>query len=213
MPVRKIPISHSSVTGRHALGPGKDSVGYESTLERDFVSLMTFDPGVTGIEEQPVRIEYEDSEGRQRHYTPDYLIERQNKPTLLAEIKPTKFITHDLDDKFEAAKLFAAKRGWVFEVWTEKVIRTPRLQNVRFLLGYRDYPADPGRAARILKQMESDGPMAVEQLLNACWNSDEEERARGLGALWNLVAVGKLQADLDRELTMESILKIPGRPS
>jgi len=132
MTVRKMPISHNSVTGRHAMGPGKRSIGYESTLERDFVSLMAFDPGVTDIEEQPVRIDFEDDEGRKRHYTPDYLVHRNGAPPLLAEIKPSKFLTPDLEPKFEAAQSYAAARGWEFEVWTEKDIRTPRLQKHSF---------------------------------------------------------------------------------
>lgn len=213
MPVRKIPISHSSITGRHALGHGKGSVGYESTLERDFVSLMTFDPDVTGIEEQPVRIEYQDNEGRKRHYTPDFLIERWAGRTLLAEIKPSKFVTQELEPKFNAARAYASARGWLFEVWTEKDIRTHYLNNIRFLLRYRDYPADPGRAARILRQIENNGPMAVEELLDACWKDDEQEQALGLGVLWNLIATGSLEANLELELTMESILKMPGRTS
>jgi len=55
--------------------------------------------------------------------------------------------------------------------------------------------------------------MAVEGLLDACWKNDDEERAMGLAVLWNLVAIGMLRTNLDRELTMESILIMPGRTS
>lgn len=133
MPVRKIPRSSGSITGRFSRGPGGGSIGFESTLERDFVRLMAFDPDVTDIEEQPVRIDYKGDNGRPRHYTPDYLVQRRDAPPLLAEIKPTKFITPDLEPKFAAARRYAAARGWVFEVWTEREIRTTRLNKIRLL--------------------------------------------------------------------------------
>lgn len=133
MPVRTIPRSHNSITGRYFIDPARGSVGFESTLERDFVRLMAFDPDVTDIEEQPVRIDYEDDEGRPRHYTPDYLVQRQSAPTLLAEIKPKKFLKPELEPKFAAARRYAASRGWMFEVWTERDIRTTRLDKILLL--------------------------------------------------------------------------------
>lgn len=131
MPVRKIPRSSSSITGRFSRGPGGGSIGFESTLERDFVRLMAFDPDVTDIEDQPVRIDYTSDDNRPRHYTPDYLVQRRNAPPLLAEIKPKKFLTPDLEPKFDAARSYAEARGWVFEVWTEREIRTRKLDKIR----------------------------------------------------------------------------------
>ena len=112
MPVRRIPIGRNSITGRFSGGPGGGGIGFESTLERDFVRLMAFDPNVTDIEEQPVRIEYTDADGRPRSYTPDYLVHRRGAPPLLAEIKPERFLTPDLESKFDAARHYAAARGW-----------------------------------------------------------------------------------------------------
>lgn len=212
MPARKIPIARNSLTGRHAMGPDARSVGFESSLERDFAELMHFDPDVTGIEEQPVRIDYVDDEGRKRHYTPDYLVQRQNAPTLLIEIKPRQFLKPELEAKFDAARSYAASRGWLFEVWTEREIRTRYLDNVRFLLPYRHRAAAPERAARILSQIESDGPTSVELLLERCW-TDETERAYGQNTLWQLLATGQLQANLNKELSPQTVLHGTGRPS
>lgn len=207
MPVRKIPISHNSVTGRHALGPGKRSVGFESTLERDFVSLMAFDLDVTNIEEQPVCINYADDEGRKHRYTPDYLVHRHNAQPLLAEIKPKKFLTPDLEPKFTAAHQYATARGWAFEVWTEREIRTPRLKSIQFLLPYRHRPADAGRMACIQNHLDLYAPMNIDELLDTCWN-DETERSYGLSALWHLIAIGQVETDLNQELTHQNILSM-----
>jgi len=212
MPVRKIPRSHTSITGRYSLGPGKGSVGFESTLERDFVRLMAFDPDVTSIEEQPVRIDYADDTGRPHHYTPDYLVHRHNAPPLLAEVKPTKFLKPDLQPKFDAAQVYASKRDWVFEVWTEKDIRTQKLTHIRLLEPYRRRQEDPGRMARILRQVDDSGPIRARDLLTACW-TDKEELEQGEIALWHLIAIGKLLTDMEHPLTDDSILFGQGRPS
>ena len=205
MPVRKIPISRNSLTGRHAMDPGEVSIGFESSLERDFAELMHFAPNVTSIEEQPVRIDYTDDENRKHHYTPDYLVQRNNAPPLLAEIKPSKFLTPDLEPKFDAARKYAENVGWVFEIWTEQDIRTSRLKSIRFLLPYRQRRPDLVRTQRILHQFETNGSMSIEDALNACWE-DETERAFGQTALWHLLATGQLLTDLDKDLTPQTVL-------
>lgn len=205
MPVRKIPIGRGSITGRFSRGPGGGSIGFESTLERDFVCLMLFDPAFAGIEEQPVKIPFCNKTGRRCAYTPDYLVERRGARPLLAEIKPKKFLTPKLEPKFAAARAFAQERGWTFEVWTEREIRVPQLAAIRFLLPYRHHAPDPGREARLLRRIEAEGPMTVEALLDACW-ADEEERAIGADALWRLVAVGELEADLGALPTTDTVL-------
>lgn len=205
-------MGRNSITGRLSLGPGRGSVGFESTLERDFVRLMAFDPNVVSIEEQPVRIEYTGADGRPHRYTPDYLVHRHDSPPLLAEIKPERFLTTDLDTKLDAARRYAMSRGWVFEVWTEKNIRTRRLKNVGFLEPYRRLSTDAGRAARILRRLEVDGAMTVAKLLRTCWD-DEEERGLGEDVLWHLLATGELHADLDKKLTERSVLYGTGRVS
>src|SRR5437868_5438583 len=98
MPSRKIPPSRRSLTGLVAsqksprlslvpspparpsqLGAGQPQPqtrmkGFESSLERDFFILLDFDLNVDRYEEQPVRIEYRDGDGRLRTYTPDVLV-------------------------------------------------------------------------------------------------------------------------------------------
>ena len=51
MTVRRIPISNRALTGRHAVFPGGKSRAFESSIERDFISLMLLDPSVVDIEE------------------------------------------------------------------------------------------------------------------------------------------------------------------
>ena len=112
MPIRKIPIGNRAVTGMHA----RSGARYESSLERDFFELMTADPTVDKVEEQPVQINYATSDGAQRRYTPDALVIFRVDPTgavakpLLCEIKyreeyKAKF--QKLKARFQAARRYA----------------------------------------------------------------------------------------------------------
>ena len=211
MPVRAIPISHRSVTGRLASRPGQPALAFESTLERDFALLQLFDLTVETIEEQPVRIEYMGSDGLTARYTPDFLVVYKGgaRAPRLVEVK----YQAELDEKaaqyaarFEAARRYGADRGWGFEVATETTIRTPRLENARFLLPYRRQSADPGRCHRLLEQLTTADAISIGDLLRAAFATIADQQT-GLPCLWHLVATGRIVTDLDRPLTMTSLLR------
>jgi hypothetical protein len=151
MPVRHLRPTSRSVTGYRA-APGTRSIACESTLERDFVTLTLFDPAVIAIEAQPLTITWHDTNGRERRYTPDFLVERRDR-TLLVEVKPAAVLEEQRDalrPKYAAARAFAMRRGWRFEISTEREIRIPRLVNAKILLDLRNHPSDPAVADRLL---------------------------------------------------------------
>jgi hypothetical protein len=117
---------------------------FESSLERDFLLLLDFDPDVEFFEEQPVKIVYHDASRRRRTYTPDVLVRyrtdpppaRHTKP-LLCEVKYRDDLRQHWTDyrpKFRAAGRYAQQRGWRFRLVTERHVRTPYLDNVKSLL-------------------------------------------------------------------------------
>jgi hypothetical protein len=74
MPARAIrPSYRSHITGRQSFIPGGNSIAHESTLERDFVTLCRFDPGVLAIEEQPVTINWIDPLGGEVHFMSSFI--------------------------------------------------------------------------------------------------------------------------------------------
>ncbi|WP_247877898.1 TnsA endonuclease N-terminal domain-containing protein [Azospirillum sp. TSO22-1] len=188
----------------------------ESTLERDFALLQRFDPAVAGIEEQPVRIEYRVGQGTKRHYVPDFLVTYQDaaRPTRLVEVKYSTdqhLLTGSLEERFAAARDYAAERGWVFALVTEKEIRTPRLENATFLLPFRDRPPDPAFRDRMLEATGRE-PVTVQELADLV-AGDAGDRARVLPSLWALVARFEIMADLDQPITMRTVLRRPRRGS
>jgi hypothetical protein len=213
MPVRKLPRSSRSITGRFPSQKRGGVAQFESTLERDFFLLLEFDPAVRSFEEQPLSIEYQDAGGRLHHYIPDVRIDYHpacspSFPPHLIEIKYEADLVaqHDaLRPKLQAAMRYAAARGWVFRVLTERDIRTPRLANARFLLPYQQLPPDDLAEARLIAALERQGPMTPSVLLYP-FGSDAEERAHLLCTLWRLLATGRIHTDLERPLGPQSRL-------
>lgn len=204
-PIREIGISTRSVTG---VVP---SLGrYESSLERDLMEILRFDHRVESFVAQPLTIEYIDDVGRNRSYTPDGLIHfktSSHRPqSVLFEVKFREDFRKNwkvLIPKFRAAKNYCLGRGWRFEVFTEREIRTPYLVNVKFLWPYLAREPSVETKALILKTLW-DLDEADPDLLLCALCHDAANRARMIPAIWHLVANGAVGCDLDLPLTMRS---------
>lgn len=216
MAVRKIPTNRRSLTGFVASRRDSRMVASESSLERDLLVLLDFDPAVERYEEQPVRIEYRDARGRRRAYTPDVLVHfrqdiAQEQPTtpLLYEVKYRKDLSENwpqIKPKVQAARAYAREHGWRFKLITEREIRTPYLQSVKFLRQYRRL--QPGDAERrlLLDRLREAGESDPETLLSDI-HPEPVRRAELLPTLWHMVAVGDIYADLAEPLTMHSPIR------
>lgn len=211
MPVRKIGLCYRSVSGRVPMGKGRPGVQVESTLERDFALLYRFDPSVAGIEEQPVRIEYDDADGRVRSYVPDFLVTYRGGRPLprLVEIKYSTdpmLISGQLDGRFAAARAYARRQGWRFQVVTELEIRTPRLENATFLLPFRGRPISAGLRESLRSALRKGGPKSVASLADEVAAALGLSRPEVLPAIWTLVAEFQVTADLDCPLAMNNLV-------
>lgn len=216
MPVRTVPKSHRNVTGAFSSTKAVGAARFESTLERDFLTLLNFNRAVRSFEVQPVRIPLSGSD-RQRHYTPDVLVhfdpERMpDRKPWLCEVKYRSELRSDwkkLTPKFKAAARFAAEKGWRFKLITEAEIRTPFLENVRFLDRYsRLTPGiedDVARLRETLTQLRE----ATPALLLAALCKDRWNQALLLPKLWHMIGTAQVMADLTVPLTMQSSIWLP----
>lgn len=207
MPVRSIPKNYRNVTGVAAHSKAVGKVMFESTLERDFLSLLEFDREVESFEVQPVRLNWQDGRGRVRSYTPDVLVCYRNgsRRPVLWEVKYRDDLRANWQEyrsKFRAAVRYARDRGWRFRLATEREIRGVRLDNARFLLPVlrRGCP-DAGDVSSVLDGLRVSGS-STPALLLASLSPDTTERARLLPVLWYLVATGRVETDLGEKLTM-----------
>lgn len=225
MPVRKIPRSGRSITGRVARYGGVGSVAHESNLEHDCIFLFHFDLKVAYVEEQPAKITYKvsDPAGRRRTqlYFPDFLVKYHGwtkRPPVLVEVKFRDELKKNRDEvlpEIKAGRGYARQRGWRFRVYTEKYIRGPLLTNIRFLLPYRRFPRDEARCRRLLAALTALGRARVSQLLDNCSQHGTEERGKYVACLWWLVSVQEITVDLTTPLSMSAELwpeKQPLRP-
>ncbi len=212
MSVRRVPKSYRNVTGIIASRKAVDPANFESTLERDLLTLLEFSPEVRHFDVQPVTIEWRQA-GRLRHYTPDTLVEYwpengEARVPLLVEVKYRNDLREqwlELRPKLRAGVHYARGLGWRFKIMTEIEIRTPYLANAKFLLPFvrGSQAPEPGQVALLseaLRDLREASPEAL--LLAVC--RDEWNRAKLLPALWHLVGTFRIGADLHTPLTMTS---------
>jgi len=219
MPVRKIPTNRRSMTGLIASRKNDRMTGFESSLERDFLLLLDFDRSVARYEEQPVRIEYADAAGRRRTYTPDVLVYYHDDPAVSVDTRPLLCEVKYRDDlftnwkeykpKFRAGRAHARGRGWRFKIVTEREVRTPYLDNAKFLRPYRGIEADEDDTRLLLDTLRGMGEADPEGVLAAI-HHDRTRRAELLPTLWRLLADGHITADLSQPLTMRTRIRAAG---
>jgi len=223
MPTRRITRSPVKVTGT-----APDGQQFESTLEEDFFVLLRFNPLVASFEHQPRTIEWRDDEQNVRTYTPDVLVryranifESANWPPVLCEVKPD--FTEKSESprrrkpprkeneaenllKWAAAERYAARNGWTFKVVRESEIRTPYLDNARFLLRALERPCDSKHESALLAWLEERQAASLGEWASLRGQS-LEQRAEVLPACYRLIALRQVEVDLSVPLTLNSMVK------
>lgn len=205
-PARRIRASHRSLVGKVSLEVG--SAAFESSLERDWLELLDFDPDVLKLRTQPFTIWHE-VDGVLRPYTPDVqtLWKRGSfEETVVYEVKPRATLQAEWADfkpRFRAATRHCKERGWRFKIVHETHIRTPLLKNAKFLRRYRSIPHNALVEAQLLYSLKAIAPTTPQALLAAAYWSTEA-RMGALPTLWKLVGERTVACNLDEPLTMRS---------
>lgn len=207
MPIRKVPKSFRNVTGIIASSKSIGEARFESTLERDLLILLDFDSQVTSFEVQPISIPWKDSSGKPHTYTPDVHAIYVDQQNVIYEVKYRSELLEEwaaLKPKFKGAIHFCRKRGWRYKIMTEVEIRTPYLENVKFLNPFlkQSSPIDADIQA-IMEHIEKLDNTTPADLLGSL-STDQWEQARLMPTLWILVAKGKIGANLQNKLNMNS---------
>ena len=212
MPVRNIPKNYRNVTGLAASAKKSvDDAQFESTLEHDFITLLDESPTVRIYEVQPAIIPYVDPDGVSRTYTPDALVRFMDNTLCLYEVKYRKDLKKDwkiLKPKFKAAIRYGKPLHWRFRIITEKEIRTPYLENMKFLKAYKRYDGEDARMRMIDHYVYELRETTPKEII-AIMAKTKVNKAQVLYLLWCMVAHGLIKTDLNHPLTMESPLWHP----
>ncbi|TVL19691.1 transposase [Shewanella xiamenensis] len=209
MPIRNIPKNYRNVTGVAANSKSEGKAMFESTLERDWLTLLQFSAEVESFEVQPVKIKWVDAGGKSHTYTPDVLVyyhQAVTKP-LLCEVKYRNELRENwtqFKPKFQAAYRYAKDRGWRFKLINETHIRISLLDNAKFLLPFtRRVNADSELVPVLIDTLATLGRCSVQELLNFI-DANPMIQAEYIPLLWYLVGTQRVGADLTHKLTMVS---------
>lgn len=213
---RKIGYTYGSLSGHFPFRKEK-SIAFESQLERDFLTLFEFNDSVCDIIEQPVTINYTNSNGIKTHYTPDFLVyfnepessllRVQRKP-ILVEVKPTKKLQkefHKYKERFRMAVKYAHENDMLFKIYDESRIRNEYLKNILFLKRYKRLTYSIEDESNILTYINSVGETPIENLLEYVFVT-KEQKAIGLAQVWHLLANKKLLTNFNQALNKTSIV-------
>lgn len=170
--------------------------------------LLDFDEQVARYEEQPVRIPVP---GVPKGYVVDLVVHfRSDRPTELVEVKTQA----DLDvnanlyaPKFAAATTYCVTRGWRFVKMTEKDIRTPRLENLKFLRRYRNIKPEKAQLDRVLHILNGfGGKSSSEKVLVQLGEIDRED---WLPVLWHMLLTRQLFTNIEVSMPVDVPLCLP----
>jgi len=209
---RVIRPNHRSVTGWLANDLTGDAVPFESTLERDCAYIALFDKRVTEVQSQPITIPYKLENGRNSHYTPDYKVTyRMDGSTQRAilEVKELKTFEENKISflrKYDAAEKWCTDNDCSFYVVTERQLRPPLIENIRFLYRQRQqWHFDTLASGELLSNIQDQLPLTVEEILDIN-SKNQVERAKTQTLLWGLIASRLVYVDLKKEIAPTSVV-------
>ncbi len=209
---RKIGYTYFSQSGYFSFR-GIKKIQFESRLEKDFLTSFAFSERVLDIEEQPFTLEYEDSEGKLRKYTPDFLVTfktayrpyqyktRITKP-MVVEVKPRDVLQKEFEkyrERFKAMVSYCQQNDMIFKIYDESRIHTVFYNNVVFLARYKRYNYDPIEADTILNYVNAMGQVPIKLMAEIIGGTDLD-KAELIGHIYYLLATKQLFADLSLPL-------------
>lgn len=216
MKKRKIGYTYGSVSGHFAFRKQK-SIAFESTLERDLLTLLEFNDSVCDVIEQPITLRYENTNGRDVDYTPDFLVYFEEPETTLLnikrkpwliEVKPKKKLKKEwkeLRPRFKIATKYAHENDFIFKIFDEEKIRGQYLKNILFLKRYRNLDYSKSEEHRILEYVNAVGTTRIDHILEYLYVT-KEQKGIALGQVWNLLSNKKLLCAYDKNLNYDTIV-------
>jgi hypothetical protein len=216
MKKRKIGYTYGSLSGIFSFRKQK-SIAFESTLERDLLTLLEFNDSVSDVIEQPITIEYTNNNGRETTYTPDFLVYFEQPDTsildikrkpLLIEVKPRNILKKKFEQfrpKFKIATKYAQENGMIFKIYDENKIRGQYFKNISFLKRYKNLQHCKVEEQRILDHLNIIGNTAIDHILEYLYVS-EIQKGIALSQIWNLMSNKKIVCSFNNPLNQKTIV-------
>ncbi len=194
-------------TGQNIRGVITNKVGrliqFESWAERTFILRLDRDPGVLDYQSQPETFTFLDEQGKQRRYTPDFMVWRREEAIEIHEVTLSKRrIRPELRRREQAAREICQARGWQYVVQTEYTLpQGSELANLLALAGYRPTVyAHQTVIQTVLEQLEPNLTVAFGMLVEQVSETLNLAKGEVTGALCHLLWHGQLMTDLNQLL-------------
>jgi len=138
-----------------------------------------------------------------------YRLKAMSPEWFLAEVKYRTELFAKLEElkpKLKAGRIYARQQRGKFLIFTETEIRTPVLDNVRFLRRFKERIPNYNDVERILSKIEEVEETTPLKILKLLTNDDNKETARMLPVLWYLTANFRVRFDWFKVLNMRTII-------
>ncbi|ESU34065.1 hypothetical protein G3A_03040 [Bacillus sp. 17376] len=207
-PSRKIKASSKlSIRGKHNSTKMHRMIPWESTLERDFIKRLDFDPTVTSFKFQPLKINYV-YQGKKRRYYPDFLVVKNDMKEYIYEVKALEKTEDEVNKvKFQVGMKFCSGRNMKYVVVSEADIREGFLiENLDELSEVRLESTSRKVMYEILRTIESMGGRISKAYLKECLKHINEAEVES--NLYHLIYTHQLSMDLiSAPISDESIIE------
>lgn len=137
MPVRKLGNRSGNIRGSFPTLIKGEKVMYQSTIERDYVFFLKFDPSVLTYRAQPMIITGIDTEGNAHSYIPDFQVVRADRKEIV-ECKPEELLDHPhTRQQIHIGEAWADSNNHHFVIVTDTDLRKDyTLSNLKLLWRY-----------------------------------------------------------------------------
>jgi hypothetical protein len=184
-----------------------DMIPWESTIEKDFIKLLEFDPNVEYYESQPLVINYA-FKGKVKEYYPDFKVVTKDNYVRIYEVKDSR--QKKLEEniiKYKVGEQYCLERKWTYHVITEEDIRHGfLLDNLNDIYDVIDHPRNTNIERKIINTLMKHKEASIKQLQEEHQDVPEEII---FVYVYQLLFHHYIETDLiNSKLTSNSIIKL-----
>ena len=215
MPVRKVRNSLGNIIGSFpSLKMEPVEIDYESTIERDLLFFLEYDPTVLAYYPQPMVITGTDAQGEKHRYTPDFLVIRTSCKEIV-ECKPEDLVNGpDAQRQAYLGQAWAEANNYNFVIVTDTDLHKDHtLANLKLLWRYARLKAPTAMVGKCIAHLKAtsegvafeDLALYLSSLLGAQGTQRPFEQAP---FIYSMLFRHVLQVDLARPITPASTIRL-----
>lgn len=191
---------HRAVGAVHVPYIQDNPVEWESPLERAFVRIGVICRAVISIRHQPFKVEYKDSEGTARTYTPDFLVTLSDGSKAVVEIKKDTYVDQG-KDLFDRVAEKVTEASGQYYVITNKMMPEDREDRACLYRRYgRSCPSESNKAQVLSILKASQG--------RSNWTEMKKQGVE-LVDLYHLVARREIHVSLETDIQKGAVISSP----